>query len=1077
MGDLLHTQLGDYRILEPIGSGGMGEVYLAEHVRLRKLYALKVLPSALSRDREFVARFHREARVMAELKHARIVEVHHMGESGGTHFLVMDYVAGPGPARKPLSLEEHLGAQPGHRLPEARAWKWAVQIAQALAYAHARGVVHRDLKPANILIDAEGNAKLTDFGLAKAVGQRFILTRIHESLAKRRPAGSIDDLDLAETLRGDGARARGACDDIDHAETRAAAAAGPASARSDNSVLGTYDYMAPEQRGEGGEINPTTDVYGFGLVLYRILTGKRLKGFAKPPSGLVPGLSQGWDKIVVRCLAEEQSARYRGAEALLEDLRSVRLRRRGSPAVLVAAACALVVLLAVGIWTALDRREVQIPSGQQPKAQAAAMQAEVSAPSAAAQTPAPSQAAEAVARAEVIRLKGEAELVWDKVRALDRGQGFATILDEAEKSHRNARDFLEESLLSEAKAAYRDLLERSQTLLELERQRGAARSAMTKAQQAAEAASAAGAEENASILWQEAQGKGRTAGEAYEAGRFAEAASGWKSADESYAKAELHARRVATERDGALEAKRGAEAAASAAKAAGATELASELWQEANLAVKEAGLAYSAGRFSDAAATWRSAEEGFKSSDAAATWRSVEEGFKRAEVRAQGVAKVREAKRAYEEELRRHDQGELARYGGQAWREACEALQRAQGAGEDHDKAEEEYRKAKELLPKAARAVQVAKLLEKARDDQGLDKRESALVAVEEILRMDPGNAEAAQLKERITRSAGAAEKAFTNGLGMRLAYMPPGEFLMGSPPGEEGRGVDETQHRVRITRPFYLGVTEVTQAQWKAVMGTSPSSFKGDKLPVEQVSWEDAKEFCRKLSEREGKSYRLPTEAEWEYACRVGTTTPFHTGSTISTSQANYDGNDTYGSGQKGVSRHKTVDVGSFPANPWGLHDMHGNVWEWCEDWYGEYPPGEVADPKGPSTGVSRVLRGGSWIDGPRFCRSASRYGHVPGVRGSGLGFRVALDLSPITEPAIDGVIAAVDLKEGLVLLDAGADQGIKVGVEFIVYRANQFIAKVQVLKVYDDLSGAKILYTLEGAEIKVGDKATTRL
>ncbi|MBI4604138.1 MAG: SUMF1/EgtB/PvdO family nonheme iron enzyme [Planctomycetes bacterium] len=241
--------------------------------------------------------------------------------------------------------------------------------------------------------------------------------------------------------------------------------------------------------------------------------------------------------------------------------------------------------------------------------------------------------------------------------------------------------------------------------------------------------------------------------------------------------------------------------------------------------------------------------------------------------------------------------------------------------------------------------------------------------------------------------SAGPSGATFTNSIGMVLRRIEPGEYLMGSPPGEEGRGDDESQHRVKITRPFYLGVTEVTQAEWRAVTGTSPSRFQGDKLPVEQVSWEDAKELCRKLSEREGKRYRLPTEAEWEYACRAGTATPFHTGGTIGTSQANYDGSYTYGSGQKGVYREKTVAVGSFPPNAWGLHDMHGNVWEWCEDWYGAYPQGEVTDPRGPSSGVSRVLRGGSWDSDPRNCRSANRYRIEPGFRNDGIGFRLALD------------------------------------------------------------------------------------
>jgi formylglycine-generating enzyme required for sulfatase activity len=183
-----------------------------------------------------------------------------------------------------------------------------------------------------------------------------------------------------------------------------------------------------------------------------------------------------------------------------------------------------------------------------------------------------------------------------------------------------------------------------------------------------------------------------------------------------------------------------------------------------------------------------------------------------------------------------------------------------------------------------------------------------------------------------------------------------------------------------------------VTQAQWQAVMGSNPSYFQGKKLPVEQVSWEDCREFCSKLSERDGQRYRLPTEAEWEYACRAGTTTPFLFGETISTDQANYNG--TYGGGNKGQYRQKTTSVGTFPGNAFGLFEMHGNVWEWCEDWRGPYPQSEITDPKGPDNGDARVLRGGSWGMHPLWCRSASRFHDDPGCRDVNVGCRVVLCL-----------------------------------------------------------------------------------
>ena len=199
----------------------------------------------------------------------------------------------------------------------------------------------------------------------------------------------------------------------------------------------------------------------------------------------------------------------------------------------------------------------------------------------------------------------------------------------------------------------------------------------------------------------------------------------------------------------------------------------------------------------------------------------------------------------------------------------------------------------------------------------------------------------------------------FTNSIGMKFVWIKPGTFMMGSPKDEEKRCDDETQHKVTLTKGFYMAIYLVTQEQWQAVMGNNPSWFKGDnKLPVENISWEDCQEFVKKLREKDKKKYRLPSEAEWEFASRAGTTTPFHFGATLSTDQANYNGNQTYGNGKNGVYRQKTSPVDAFPANAWGLHDMHGNLWQWCQDWYGEYPQKHVVDPQGPEKGELHVGR-----------------------------------------------------------------------------------------------------------------------
>jgi formylglycine-generating enzyme required for sulfatase activity len=279
------------------------------------------------------------------------------------------------------------------------------------------------------------------------------------------------------------------------------------------------------------------------------------------------------------------------------------------------------------------------------------------------------------------------------------------------------------------------------------------------------------------------------------------------------------------------------------------------------------------------------------------------------------------------------------------------------------------------------------------------------------------------------------------------MALIPAGSFLMGSPEDEPHRSKTEgPQHEVTLAA-FWMAKTPTTQAQWREVAGwprvnrdldIDPSHFKGDNCPVEQVSWLDAMEFCHRLSQRTGRRYTLPSESQWEYACRAGTTTPFHFGPTISTEVANYDGNYTYGPGSKGIYLEQTTGVAIFPANAWGLRDMHGNVWEWClDEWHdsyegapvdgsawmeddslGESPAACCAAGRGSSTpgtaarltastaarttattasvsasvasDTRRLLRGGSWDNSPRNCRSAFRIDFLPDYRDDFIGFRV---------------------------------------------------------------------------------------
>jgi formylglycine-generating enzyme required for sulfatase activity len=263
------------------------------------------------------------------------------------------------------------------------------------------------------------------------------------------------------------------------------------------------------------------------------------------------------------------------------------------------------------------------------------------------------------------------------------------------------------------------------------------------------------------------------------------------------------------------------------------------------------------------------------------------------------------------------------------------------------------------------------------------------------------------QVFDTLEKKAPELAKTVTNSVSIKLVLIPAGTFAQGTPLEEEGCRENEVpRHEVTLTRPFYLAVTPITQQQYLRVMGQNPARFHpnnggGPEYPVESVTWEQAVEFCRKLSEapeeKEAKRiYRLPTEAEWEYACRSGTTTPFCYGTALAAAQANFDGNFPYGEADRGRFVQKTTRVGQHSPNNFGLFDMHGNVWEWCADWLQSdyYKQSPKRDPRGPATGRYRVLRGGSWRNHAVTCRAGYRNGLAPRLKDSATGFRVVLEV-----------------------------------------------------------------------------------
>jgi formylglycine-generating enzyme required for sulfatase activity len=274
------------------------------------------------------------------------------------------------------------------------------------------------------------------------------------------------------------------------------------------------------------------------------------------------------------------------------------------------------------------------------------------------------------------------------------------------------------------------------------------------------------------------------------------------------------------------------------------------------------------------------------------------------------------------------------------------------------------------------------------------------------------------RLRELLASGVRACWPQLKNSLGMPFSLVPAGHFLMGAPEGEPPRETSEGPvHRVEITWPFYLGVYQVTQREYQAVTGTNPSHFAASgagadsvegldtgSFPVEMVSWTEAVSFCKKLSalpgeKSAGRVYRLPTEAEWEYACRGAgvSSTATHLGNALSARVANFDGNHPCGGGERGVYLERPTPVGSYLPNVLGLYDMHGNIYEWCNDWHGArwYARGAVRDPRGPARGSGRVLRGGSWFSPGSSCRAAYRGSDSPGCHSYIIGFRLACTLA----------------------------------------------------------------------------------
>jgi formylglycine-generating enzyme required for sulfatase activity/serine/threonine protein kinase len=925
--------IGRYEIREELGSGAFGTVYRAFDPRLDREVALKVLcPKALASP-QAVERFHREAKVAARLRHPHIVTVFDFGEHNQKHFIVSDFIAG-------CTLSS---AIPEGGMEPSRAVSLGVQLAEALGYAHQQGVLHRDVKPANILLDHHDQLYLMDFGLA----------------------GWTEPTDARLTKIG--------------------------------TLMGTPAFMAPEQaRGDTTQVGPSADLYAAGGVLYEMLTGKLpFEGpvqaviFAvihqAPPAPSVhrPGLDPQLEAICLKALAKKPEDRYPTGREMAAVLQGWLQAPVPSPSTADKPAPRLSRRAPATMERAVPRGSLPGPRKTREKGD---------------------QAEESVSEGSPRPLGGP------------RADVRATLRNQPESSRRipptvlppplppmPTRTTEEEPTVPQPPAPVGSSLPSPE--LEPTGEKWPNR-------QGGRILLAAGGALLVMILglvwW---IGRIPTRKDPVEEGPGSPVAVedfDLGPVDPVTLKAgETFLVPIAVERRGY----RGPIRMTWEGLPAGVSfdPVMSEFLQQ-----RVQGRLLAA---DDAPA----AEQNARLVARGGKWRRVREVL----VKVRPVVRVRVGVAEV-----------LLEPGGPSREAEVTIDRRSCGAHLP------ELLLKKDELPASVTVEQAAaiptpgqstvRLLLRAGENAPAGSGRLTLTGRIPVLDVEESVALPVRVevlkKESVVKED--LKKEFTNDLGMKLVLIPGGTFKMGSPEGEAKRGNDEEQHDVEIS-PFYLGRTEVTQKQFREVMNYNPSSFSNDAkekegaaylygkpgggkdkvkgedtelFPVENVSWDEANEFCEKLTNLDktrpsGWMYRLPREAEWEYACRGGGRSyqTFHFGNSISGTQANFFSSFPYGGAPKVPQLNRTSKVGSYSAkapHPFGLCDMHGNVWEWCADWYDKdyYKTSPVKDPPGPSKGSSRVYRGGAWSFYGQDCRSANRVRIETTYRFPHLGFRAAL-------------------------------------------------------------------------------------
>ena len=942
--------MGKYQILEKIGAGGMGQVYKAFHSNTERVVAIKVILGKGKIEPEVVKRFEREVKAAAKLVHSNIITVFDADQADGRIFMVMEYIKGD-------DLGELLRKK--GQLSVSEVVDYILQAARGLRYAHDQGVIHRDIKPGNILVDSSGNVKIVDMGLAK--------------LENKGNEESISMLTASA------------------------------------SIMGTVDFMSPEQGFSSKNVDGRADIYSLGATLFFLLTRKvmfpgdsafeKLLAHREAPIpslynsrvGISPDLEIAFIKMVAKKVEDRYASMAEVISALsrlqteigenpiaTEDLATTNFERGSypetidveavitnkgregnketdkhvggktlayisgilqkayTPGMLMATGITGLVLL---VFLVLLVLMLLLKPGTNVKE-------EVEAHIAALEKAKQEEAAKGK-RVELEKSKQEdaklKQMEKEKLKLEDDGKLKEIELEKTKMEEAKAKELV--VLLSKFAAIEKEmiLIPAGKFMMGSPASEKGRSADETQHEVTLTKPFYMGKYEVTQEQWEAVMGKnpGNTKG-----AKLPVTVVSWEDCQEFIKK--LNAKtnggyRLPTEAEWEYACRAGTSTAYSVGD--------SLTNSDANYGEGAAGSIKSVGSYKSNAFglydmhgnVWEWCEDWMADYPAGALTDPKGPGTGTSRVLRGGsfdrvVSIARSSFRYYDApSLRYYSYG---------------------------------FRLARTADVKAAVAPPEPK-----------PDPAAVMPATGNLLVAPFSEAKAKEVQKSVAKSLQkeVEEKAdLGNGVSLNMVLIPGGKFKMGSPASEKGRSDDEKQHEVSLTNPFYMCKYEVTQGQWEALMGDNPSDTKGATLPVTHVSWEECQKFIKKLNAKTNGGYRLPTEAEWEYACRAGTIIAYSIGASLTNTDANIEGG--------GIK-----EVGSYKANAFGLYDMHGNVWEWCEDSYGDYPEGALTDPRGPATGEYRVLRGGSFTDDVSKARSSFRFYYSPSDRSRNDGFRLA--------------------------------------------------------------------------------------